>query len=231
MMRLFTDVADEDEIEDAIEKGDQIENDDEIITPIDSTTAVIEDKESGEFTKAEIKGDVLDINPITEDEADELTEDVSIAEKKYSAFGSNAMDKFFAELQTVQAAQQGVPVQAAVPAAQPVAVADPNAQAVPVAVDENGNPIQDPNAPVEVEQPVEPVNTVEEIEDKALQAVQNIQEVAAQASQAILDAKQAPVEQQEDLKEAQFSAYEDLTDYYYNETPDTLVSWIRNNIY
>ena len=231
MIRLFADAADEDEIEDAIEKGDQIENDDEIITPIDSTTAVIEDKESGEFTKAEIKGEVLDINPITEDEAEELTEDVSVAEKKYSAFGNNIMDKFFAELQTTQIAQQGVPVQAAVPTAQPVAVADPNAQAVPVAVDENGNPVQDPNAPVEVEQPVEPVNTVEEIEDKALQAVQNIQEVAAQASQAILDAKQQPVEQEEDLKEAQFSDYEDLTDYYYDNTPDTLVSWIRNNIY
>ena len=228
MIRLFTDVADEDEIEDAIEKGEEIENDDEIITPIDATTAVIKDKESGEYTKAEINGETLDINPISEDEAKELTNDISVAEKKYSAFGSNAMDKFFAELQTVQAAQQGVPVQAAVPVAQPVAVADPNAQAA-VPVDENGNPIQDPNAGMEVEQPVEPVNTVEEIEDKALQAVQNIQEVAAQASQAILDAKQAPVEQEEDLKEAQFSNIED--DYNYDNTPDTLVSWIKNNIY
>lgn len=82
MIRLFTGDADGDEndIQDAIESGDQIETDDEIITPVDDETAVIEDKESGEFTKAVSDGEKLDLTPISEEEADELTEDLEASD-------------------------------------------------------------------------------------------------------------------------------------------------------
>ena len=44
--------------------SEEIENDSEIITPVDSETAVIEDKETGEFTKVTIDGDELDCKAI-----------------------------------------------------------------------------------------------------------------------------------------------------------------------
>ena len=61
MLRLFSEADEEisdsqSVIEDAIENGEQIENENEIITPVDNKTAVIEDKSNGEFTKA-----VLDV--------------------------------------------------------------------------------------------------------------------------------------------------------------------------
>ena len=78
MVRLFSDESDSATIEDAIENGDQIETDKEVITPIDSKTAVIEDKENGEFTKAEMDDEKLDINPISEEEADKLTDGLAV---------------------------------------------------------------------------------------------------------------------------------------------------------
>ena len=80
MIRLFSGDADGDEndIQDAIESGEQIETDDEIITPVDDETAIVEDKESGEFTKAVSDGEKLDLTPISEDEAEDLTEDLEV---------------------------------------------------------------------------------------------------------------------------------------------------------
>lgn len=220
MIRLFSEESDSAEIEDAIESGEQIENDTEIITPIDATTAVIEDKENGEFTKAVMDDDTLDVTPITEEEAEELTDHVAVEEddedeekgdeeeneeeeKEFST-----LEKFFNEALS--------PMQAPAPAGQMM-----------FNVDANGNPI----SPVAVEAPaveevVEPAPgapSVESVEDKAAAAVQSIQAAAAEAEAAILNAKAAPVENaEEDLKEAQFSDFEEV-----KEQNDTLLSWLN----
>lgn len=83
MERIFSEEADQDEIEKAIEDGEQIENDTEVITPVDSETAVVEDKETGEFTKAVLKNEEdMELTKISEDEADELTEDLAVEDKE-----------------------------------------------------------------------------------------------------------------------------------------------------
>ena len=111
MDKLFSEVVNGVEtsqaaIEDAISNGDQIENDDEIITPIDSKSAVVEDKESGEFTKVTLDGDSLNADPISEDEAEELTDHLAVSdeeddedeEKDFSDIYCNeAETKFFSE--------------------------------------------------------------------------------------------------------------------------------------
>lgn len=225
MIRLFSEESDSAEIENAIESGEQIENDTEIITPVDATTAVIEDKENGEFTKAVMDEDTLDVTPITEEEAEKLTDRVAAEEdddkdKEESDEENNeenneeeekefsTLEKFFNEALA--------PIQAPAPAGQMM-----------FNVDANGNPI----SPVAVEAPaveevVEPVPSapsVESVEDKAVAAVQSIQAAAAEAEAAILNAKAAPVENaEEDLKEAQFSDFEEV-----KEQNDTLLSWLN----
>lgn len=84
MIRLFSGDAegDENDIQDAIESGEQVETGDEIITPVDDETAIIEDKESGEFTKAVTDGEKLDLTPISEEEAENLTEDLGVEDEK-----------------------------------------------------------------------------------------------------------------------------------------------------
>ena len=214
MIRLFSDEADSKEIEDAIENGEQIETDTEIITPIDATTAVIEDKENGEFTKAVMDDEDLDITPISEEEAEKLTDHVAVAEddeeedddeeKEEKEF--SMLDKFFAE---------------ALAPSQPVA---PAGQMM-FNVDENGNPISPVGEPAAEEVPAEmapAAPSVESVEDKAIAAVQSIQAAAAEAEAAIMNAKAAPAENaEEDLKEAQFS---ELMNSIAGE--DTLLSWL-----
>ena len=220
MIRLFSEDADSAEIENAIENGEQIENDTEIITPIDEKTAVIEDKENGEFTKAVMDDEVLDVTPISEEEAEKLTEDLAVEEnedaeedseeeaeeKKEEEKEFSMLDKFFAE------------------ALAPVA---PAGQMM-FNVDAQGNPI----SPVAEEAPVaEPTPevvpgapSVESIEDKAAAAVQSIQAAAAEAEAAILNAKSAPVENaEEDLKEAQFSEEDNTNDI---AGEGTLLTWL-----
>lgn len=111
MCRFFSESVDsisatQDAIEDAIENGDEIETDSEVITPIDSKTAVIQDKENGEFTKAEMDEEVLDVNPISEAEADNLTNSIAVEdkvenheEKEFSEdiYCNEAETKFFSE--------------------------------------------------------------------------------------------------------------------------------------
>jgi superfamily I DNA/RNA helicase len=65
-------------IEDAIENGEQIENDTEVITPVDAKTAIVEDKENGEFTKAVLDDDNIDMTAISEEEADKLTDGLAV---------------------------------------------------------------------------------------------------------------------------------------------------------
>lgn len=238
MVRLFSDEADSEEIEDAIESGEQVETDDEIITPVDSKVAVIEDKNNeGEFTKAEMKEGELELHPISEEEAEELTEDLEVEDKdedededeeKDEKKFSDTLEKFFAD------------------AGLAPAPADPNAPAAPMTaefiVDENGNPIE-PVAAAEDAAATEaaaqgapagaaPVMTPEAIEDKAVAAVQSIQAAAAEAEAQILNAKAAPVEgAEQDLQEAQFSDYyddEDEEERTFSESEDTLVSWLES---
>ena len=226
MDRLFSEAANDvdasqEDIEDAIENGEEIETDTEIITPIDATTAIIEDKENDEFTKVTLDGEDMEFEAITEEEAEELTDHIAVEddddeeddeeeEKEFST-----LDKFFSD-----------------------ALA-PSAQSAPAGqmmfnVDENGNPISpvgeeapQGEAP-QAETPQASVPTVEAVEDKALAAVQSIQAAAAEAEAAIMNAKAAPVENaEEDLREAQFSDYE-YENYYDNTQEDTLLSWLGN---
>lgn len=199
MIRLFSDESEVSAIEDAIENGDQIECDNEIITPVDSKAAVVEDKENGEFTKAILSDDDIDLEPISEEKANELTKDIEkdeegtdeeTGEKKFSGVYSEdpVLDKWFADVAMAQAAPAG-----------------PQAPAAPVAgTNAYGNPV--PAAEV----PVEGAPTVEAVEDQAQAAVAQIQAAAEAAQAAIMEAKAAPAPNQEaDLQEAQFSETEE----------------------
>ena len=208
MTRLFSEDADEEEIVDAIENGDEIENDTEIITPVDATTAVIEDKSNGEYTLAKLdENKDLDVNPISEEEATDLMEDLEVedTEEKSYSIGDPVLDKFFADAVTQAADPEVIP-----------AVIDPaTGQLVPV--DDGAGEDQ-------------PQLTVEAIEDKALAAVQSIQAAAAEAEATIMNAKAAPAEtEQANLQEAQFSNNTDEgteTQKTFSDMNDTLVSWL-----
>ena len=227
MIRLFSEESDSAVIEDAIESGEQIENDKEIVTPVDAKTAVIEDKENGEFTKAVMDDEELDITPISEEEAEELTDHLAVGEDEEEEKEEeeeikeeekseepaeekefSMLDKFFAE-----ALAPGQPA----PAGQ-----------VLFNVDASGNPISPvaEEAPVSEEAPVQPevAPSVESVEDKAIAAVQSIQAAAAEAEAAIMNAKAAPVEDAgEDLKEAQFSEEDTKEDI---AGTGTLLTWL-----
>lgn len=206
MERLFSEEADQDDVEKALESGEVVETEDEIITPISDTVAVVEDKnEEGEFTKAIIDDDTMDVTPLTEDEAETLIEEADKAEEHEKKFST--LDKFFAEAVVPATAPVAAPVQAPVAVDPNAVVADPNAQVV----DPNAQ-VADPNA----------VPTVENIEDKALAAVESIKAAAAEASAQIMEAKAAPAPTAEpEIVEAQFS------EKTFSEN-DTLVSWLSN---
>ena len=225
MERLFTGEADEELIENAIEDGQQVENDGEVITPVDSKTAIVEDKKTGEFTKAILSDDDIDVEPISEEEANELTEDLKVEntkeeddERKFSE-NNELLARFFADA----GIQQAQPQQAV--AAQPVAAA-PAEQA---AVDPNAVPV-DPNA-VPAEEGA-PAPTVENIEDKALAAIQSIKAAVEEGAAQIMEAKAAPAPNAEpQIQEAQFSDfeyYDDDDDQRTFSENDTLISWLAN---
>ena len=220
MMRLFSE-SEEDEdsmqedVESALEDGEQIETSSEIITPISNTTAVVEDKENGEYTKVTVEGEDMHVEKLSESEAENLLGDVEVEEtdeeKEEREFSENnsMILKFFAD--------------AMPPAAQaPMAAAPAPVEA----------PAQMPAEPMPMDMPVE-VPSVEEIEDKALAAVEAIHAAAQDAANMIQQAKDAPVPgAEEDLQEAQFSYYwdeEDAEERFYSET-ETLGSWLTNNI-
>jgi hypothetical protein len=106
MQRVFSEIEETGEseskaaVEDAIESQEQIENGELIITPVSEDTAVVEDKESGEYTKAVADNDGgLDMEAISEEEADELMQDVDVEdeEKEFSETYTRTMHKIFAE--------------------------------------------------------------------------------------------------------------------------------------
>jgi hypothetical protein len=85
MQKVFSEIEETGEseskaaVEDAIESQEQIENGEVIITPVSEDTAVVEDKESGEYTKAVADEDGgLDMEAISEEEADDLMQDIEV---------------------------------------------------------------------------------------------------------------------------------------------------------
>ena len=204
MCRLFSEEANHEDIENAIEKGEKVETEKETINPIDSEVAVIEDKENGEFTKATMTEEEIEVTPISEEEAKELmkkedekpSEEEEKKEEEEKTYSDDVMDKFFADVN-----------------------GEVNAPEVIEAVyDENGNlvPLQNNE---------ETVPSVEAIEDAALAAVQAIQNAATESTNAIMEAKNTPAEgEQAELQEAQFSQ----KSFSENDTNDTLISWLNN---
>lgn len=217
MCRLFSDEASEEDIEKAIEDGEVVETETEVITPVDEETAVIKDKENGEYTKAVLSEEDIDLAPISEENAeemikenDETEEEVkdeeekpeTEEEKKDEEKTYSYMDKFFAN----------VPVHGA-EAAEP--------EVVKAVYDENGNLV-----PLVEEEEATP--SVEAIEDAALAAVQAINNAATESVNAIMEAKNTPAEdEQAELQEAQFS---DSTETETTDTNDTMISWLNSNI-
>ena len=132
-------------------------------------------------------------------------------QKSFST-GDYVLDKFFAHAVGVP---QGPNNQE--PEIIPAVVDPATGQLVPA--DQMQGPEEDPNAPQ---------MTVEAIEDKAVAAVQSIQAAAAEAEATIMNAKAAPVENQEqNLQEAQFS--EEESEKHFSDTEDTLVSWLNGH--
>lgn len=204
MCRLFSEEANHEDIENAIEKGEKVETEKETINPIDSEVAVIEDKENGEFTKATMTEEEIEVTPISEEEAKELMkkedekpgEEEEKKEEGEKTYSDDVMDKFFATVN----GEVNAP------------------EVVEATYDENGNlvPLQNNE---------ETVPSVEAIEDAALAAVQAIQNAATESTNAIMEAKNTPAEgEQAELQEAQFSQ----KSFSENNTNDTLISWLNN---
>jgi hypothetical protein len=222
MMRLFSESEDDeesmqDDVESALEDGEQVETDDEIITPISNDTAVVEDKENGEYTKVTVDGEDMHVEKLSESEAEDLLDDVDVEEteeeqeeREFSENNSMIL-KFFADAMppAAQAPMAAAPAPVEAPAQMPAE------QPMPM----DGMPVEVPS--------------VEAIEDKALAAVEAIHAAAQDAANMIQQAKDAPVPgAEEDLQEAQFSYYwdeEDAEERFYSET-ETLGSWLVNNI-
>ena len=217
MMRLFSESEDDEEtmqedVESALEDGEQVETSDEIITPISDDTVVVEDKESGEYTKVTVEGEEMHVEKLSESEAEDLLEDVEVEETEEEQEEREFSENNSMILKFFNAPMAAAPVQA------------PVQQQVPME--------QAPVEPMPMDMPVE-VPSVEEIEDKALAAVEAIHAAAQDAANMIQQAKDAPVPgAEEDLQEAQFSYYwdeEDAEERFYSET-ETLGSWLTNNI-
>ena len=209
MCRLFSEEANHEDIENAIEKGEKVETEKETINPIDTEVAVIEDKENGEFTKATMTEEEIEVVPISEEEAKELMkkedekpseeekkEDEPEKKEEEKTYSDDVMDKFFADINSEVNAPE----------------------VIEATYDENGNlvPLQNNE---------ETVPSVEAIEDAALAAVQAIQNAATESTNAIMEAKNTPAEsEQAELQEAQFSQ----KSFSENDTNDTLISWLNN---
>lgn len=215
MMRLFSESEDSEEsmqedVESALEEGEQVETDDEIITPISSEVAVVEDKENGEFTKVTVEGEDMHVEKLSESEASELLDEVEVEETE-----NEKEEREFSEANEMVLKFFNAPV---APAAAPVAVP---VEAAPVV-----------EAPVEAPAMSEEIPSVEAIEDKALAAVEAIHAAAQDAANMIQQAKEAPVPgAEEDLQEAQFSGdFEDEAEERFYSQTETLGNWLINNI-
>ena len=216
-MRLYSDDEDAHEnVEDAIESGEEIETSDEVITPVDSETAVVKDKNTGEYTKVTVgDGDEMDVEAITKEEAEELYSYIEVEPTDEETAFATAT-RFFADAMAPQQPQQ---------------MATPQQQDPQQMMDQQGTPVDENGNPIEEVPSQDPATqSVEAIEDKALVAVQSIQAAANDAVMAIQQAKEAPAPgQEEDLQEAQFSYYyenEDPRLFAESEGEDTLTTWL-----
>ena len=248
MHRLFSEVDDEapvaqGKVEDAIESGEQIEDDGVIITPVDNETAVVEDKKNDEITKVTLAEDGVDAKKISEDEAEELLKDVEVdgdsevdedetpEEKSEREFSErlekyenmSTLERFFAD-----ASEEMVTIQ--VPASS-IQNAVPEGQVPLVAPSQQGDDAQAQGAPQADEQAQ---TSAELIEDKAIAAVNSIQEAAQQAAEMIQEAKAAPAPGEgSDIQEAQFSDYDEEDERMFAETSepknilsDPMAAWL-----
>lgn len=253
MIRLFSDEENEEKIEEAIESGDKVETDTVVITPVDSETAIIEDKDNGEFTKAIMSEEDIDVTPISEEEADSLTEKKE--EEKADAEEEKAEENEAKAEEAEEKAEEAE--EKAEDAAEDAADGEEEKKEEKEESKGFSNTILDkwfaevvtpvsrpvaPAAPAQAPVPVavvpaaeaeapaeapaaEETPSIEAIEDKAIAAVQQIQAAAAEAEAQILNAKAAPAEEAEaDLQEAQFSEKEKTF-----SKNDTLVSWLNVN--
>lgn len=217
MNRLFSEaeenVSDHQEIvEDAIKNGDQLETEEFIITPVSSDAAVVEDKDTGEYTVAEIDGEDINVESISDEEAEKMMSNVVISknEKNFSNKPYTKVDqRSYAALAITEKAgvngKEGIGKKAlnlvkknpklATAVAATVATAGAGAVA---ASKMSKKEKQKENSDTEDA-------TLAQIEDSATEAIQNVQEAAETAIQAIDQAKETPVDSPEDVKEATYS--------------------------
>jgi hypothetical protein len=207
MHKLFSEAEDdlpatEAKIVDAIENGDQIEDGEVIITPVNSETAIIEDKKNDELTKVTLSGENLDAKKISEEEADEYFKDIDVDEEgtDEDAEPETEEEKAEREFSERQEAYENMdPLERF--------FADATEEMVTVQVPASALQVAQPVAEAPAEAPAaEGADSVELIEDKAIAAVNSIQEAAQQAAELIQEAKQAPAPGSEnDIQEAQFT--------------------------
>lgn len=219
MLRMFSDSEDgidcQEQVADAIESGEQVEEDDKVITPIDATTAIVEDKRDGDFTKVTMTSDEdFDVEKISEEEADKLTDGLAVEDdEEEEESEGKTLDNFLDKKGNTNKAEKiEVPED-------DDEDEDEDEEREYSTLDGFFSETEEPMTPeeeqamaeeqaaMEAQQGADPaITSVENIEDKALNAVQAIQEASNSAVQAIQQAKEAPAPgENEDIREAEFS--------------------------
>jgi hypothetical protein len=87
MSRLFSEAEEnvtdhQDLIESAIADGDQMETEDFIITPVSDDCAVVEDKDNGEYTVAELDGKDINVDKISAEQAQDMMKDIQVEDSE-----------------------------------------------------------------------------------------------------------------------------------------------------
>lgn len=254
MAKMFSEAeeditATQDMIEDAVEKGEQIETEDEIITPVDSDTAVVEDKETGDFTKVDLTDDSMHLECIDEETADQLTDHLEVddeeGEKNFSKLGSVLGKAKGAWGKATKAvANKGGKMEVnSILGTNPNKLSNKAKRAVGGVMRKHSKAVVGAGlatgaaaatgAGVGAVKGVKKLrqknnsDTAELIEDKAQEALQNIQDMTEVATQAVAQAKESPVEPQTDIKEAQFSNTQNIDQKVFSDSNvDTLDSWL-----
>jgi hypothetical protein len=254
MAKMFSEAeeditATQDMIEDAVEKGEQIETEDEIITPVDSDTAVVEDKETGDFTKVDLTDDSMHLECIDEETADQLTDHLEVddeeGEKNFSKLGSVLGKAKGAWGKATKAvANKGGKMEVnSILGTNPNKLSNKAKRAVGGVMRKHSKAVVGAGlatgaaaatgAGVGAVKGVKKLrqknnsDTAELIEDKAQEALQNIQDMTEVATQAVAQAKESLVEPQTDIKEAQFSNTQNIDQKVFSDSNvDTLDSWL-----
>ena len=219
MSRLFSEAEEnvtdhQDLIESAIADGDQMETEDFIITPVSDDCAVVEDKDNGEFTVAELDGEDINVDAIPEEEAQEMMKGVEVEdekpaeEKPYSKVEGTVGQKSYTSALTTTGKRNEHKVTNAVKRAAALIKKNPKmaaAAGLGVAAAGTGAVVASKKLKQKENSDVDDA-TLAQVEDKATEAIQNVQEAAETAIDAINQAKEAPVENPDDVKEATYSA-------------------------